>query len=142
MKEHIPDDPVRGDGGGRVCSDQREVLDAINWIHCTRAPWEDLPERFPPYQPVQRRFQNWREAVVMQEILRALARDLYERGGLDLSECFMDTILSSAKKGAISSARPAAIRKASLSASNGTAAIAPDMIADLILIWDSQPSRH
>ncbi|CAA9277520.1 MAG: hypothetical protein AVDCRST_MAG93-2975 [uncultured Chloroflexia bacterium] len=35
------------------------------------------------------------------EILRALAKDLKERGGLDFSECFIDATLVSAKKAAV-----------------------------------------
>ena len=111
IKEHIPEDPVRKDGRGRPWSDQREVLEAILWVLRTGAPWRDLPERFPSHQTVHRRFQGWRKAGVIQRILRALARDLRDRGGLDLSECFIDASFSSAKKGAISSARPSGARE-------------------------------
>ena len=36
----------------------------------------------------------------MERVLQTLARDLKERGGLDLSECFVDATFASAKKGA------------------------------------------
>ena len=51
------------------------------------------------YQTVHRRFQAWREQGVMDAVLRGLARDLHERGGLDLSECFVDGSFSAARPG-------------------------------------------
>ena len=46
-----------------------------------------------------RRFQRWNEEGVLDGVLRALAEDLKERGGLDLSECFVDGTFVGAKKG-------------------------------------------
>ena len=43
---------------------------------------------------------------MLDEILRALAEDLKEQGGLDLSECLIDGIFVSAKKGANRWERP------------------------------------
>lgn len=37
---------------------------------------------------------------VLRDVLETLARDLHERGGLDLSECFIDGTFIVAKKGA------------------------------------------
>jgi transposase len=76
----------------------REVLKGILWILRTGASWKDLPERYPPYQTCHRRFQRWVRKGVMDEILRALAKDLKERGGLDLEECYIDGTF---KKGGI-----------------------------------------
>ena len=59
------------------------VLNGILWVLRTGAPWHDLPERYTPYQTCHRRFQRWIE----------------ERGGLDLSECFIDGTFVGAKKG-------------------------------------------
>lgn len=42
----------------------------------------------------------------MENILRALARDLKERGGLDVSGCFIDGPFVAAKKGALGWERP------------------------------------
>src|SRR5512137_263911 len=76
------------DPRGRKERDPREVLNGILWILRTGAPWKDLPERYPPYQTCHRRFQRWVRQGLMEAILRALAQDLKERGGLDVSECF------------------------------------------------------
>jgi hypothetical protein len=43
---------------------------------------------------------------VMETILRALAQDLKDRGGLDLQECFIDGTFVMAKKGALGWERP------------------------------------
>lgn len=41
----------------------------------------------------------------MQKLVETLARDLQERGGVDLSECFIDGSFCMAKKGALLWAR-------------------------------------
>ena len=65
------------------------------------ARWQDLPERFPPYQTCHRRFQQWVCAGVLRSVLEALARDLHARGEIDLSECFIDGPCVVAKKGGV-----------------------------------------
>lgn len=91
---------------GRPWRNPREVLDGVLWILRTGAQWQDLPERYPPYQTCHRRFQQWVRAGVMENILRELARDLKERGQLDISECFIDGTFVVAKKGALGWERP------------------------------------
>src|SRR6266403_1830302 len=78
----------RSDGRGRPWRDTQAVLNGVLWVLRTGAPWHDLPDRYPPYQTCHRRFQQWQ-------------RD----GKLDLSETFIDASFSSAKKGALLSAR-------------------------------------
>src|SRR5476649_1820213 len=101
IQEFIPRDTVREDGRGRPWSDQRPAFNGILWILRTGAPWQDLPERYGAYQTVHRRFQHWRKQGVIEAVLQGLARDLHKRGGLDLSECFVDGSFSAAKKGAL-----------------------------------------
>ena len=99
IQDLIPDGPVREDGKGRPWKDKRAVLEGILWIVKTGARWRDLPEIYPPYQTCHRRFQQWVENGVFDQVIAALARDLQERGGIDLSECFIDGTFSLAKKG-------------------------------------------
>lgn len=89
----------RSDGRGRPPRDPREVLDGILWILRTGARWQDLPARYPPYQTCHRIFQKWAKSGVFSTILEVLAEDLRQRGGLDLSECFIDGTFVPAKKG-------------------------------------------
>jgi transposase len=91
--------PRRADGRGRPWRSSRKVLNGILWILRTGAHWADLPERYPPYQTCHRRFQRWVREGTLERVLEALARDLHERGKLDLSECFIDGTFVVAKKG-------------------------------------------
>src|SRR5512141_668224 len=99
LKPFIPQPVKRADGKGRPRRENREVLNGILWILRTGAAWRDLPDRYPPYQACHRRFQEWRQAGVIQHILETLAEDLRQRGKLDLSECFIDGTFVVAKKG-------------------------------------------
>lgn len=79
-------------------ADDRAILNGILWVLRTGAPWHDMPNRYPPYQT---RFQEWVEKGVFEEVLRALVKDVQERCGLDLTECFIDGSFVIAKKGAL-----------------------------------------
>ena len=96
----IPEPPHRADGRGRPWTPRRPVLDAVLWILRTGAPWKDLPDRYPPHTTVHRRFQQWVREGTFERVLAALATDLQERGGIDVSECFVDGTFVGAKKGA------------------------------------------
>ena len=95
----IAEPVVRADGKGRPWRDKRQVLEGILWILRTGAPWKDLPRRFPPYQTCHRRFQHWQADGTLRKVVEALALDLQQRGGLDMSECFIDGTFCLAKKG-------------------------------------------
>ena len=87
--------------GGRPWRDPRDVLNAILWILRTGAPWADLPRRYPPYQTCHDRFQKWEREGVLDRTLATLARDLHERGKIDLTEAFIDGTHAGAKRGAL-----------------------------------------
>jgi transposase len=106
----IPHPPRREDGRGRPWKDTREVLNGILWILRSGARWQDLPERFPPYQTCHRRFQHWVRDGTLRRVLEALAADLKDRGDLDLSECFIDGTFVVAKKGDAAWERPSGAR--------------------------------
>jgi transposase len=107
-----PRSPQREDRRGRPWRDPRDVLNCILWILRTGAPWKDLPERYPPYQSCRRRFQRWIEEGVLGSVLEALAEDLEERGGIDLSECYIDATFVVAKKGGRVLERPSGAKVA------------------------------
>ena len=106
----IPEPPRREDGRGRPWKDTREVMDGVLWILRSGARWQDLPERFPPYQTCHRRFQQWSRDGTLRKILEALAEDLRTRGELDLSECFIDGTFVVAKKGGGGWERPSGVK--------------------------------
>ena len=95
----LPKPRLRRDRRGRPWRDPRDVLNGILWILRTGAPWKDLPDRYPSYQTCHRRFQHWIQRGTLRAVLKALAQDLHARGGLDLSETFIDGSFASAKKG-------------------------------------------
>ena len=106
LQPFIPEPPRLDDGRGRPWKPARDVLNGILWILRTGAPWQDMPDRYPPYQTCHRRFQRWEQEGVMDKILLSLAQDLKERGELDVRECFIDGTFVVAKKGALGWERP------------------------------------
>ena len=96
----IPKPSARADRRGRPRIDDRQILNGILWIMRTGAQWKDMPERYPSYQTCHRRFQEWVGLGVFEDMLRALVKDVKERGGLDLTECFIDGTFVIAKRGA------------------------------------------
>jgi transposase len=110
IAEFIPEPKARPGQSGRPPQDARSVLNGILWILRTGAPWKDLPERYPPRSTCHRRFQQWIRLGVFDKILTALAEDLRDRGGIDLSEGFIDGTFAPAKKGAMAWARPNAAK--------------------------------
>ena len=95
---------------GRPERDSREVLSGVFWILRTGARWKDLPKEFPPCQTCHRRFQRWVRDGTLERVLRAVVADLQARGGIDLSETFIDGSFSSAKKGALELVRQSAAK--------------------------------
>ena len=61
------------------------MLNGVLWILRSGARWQDLPERFPPYQTCHRRYQGWVRSRALRDMLEVLAEDLRERGRID--EC-------------------------------------------------------
>src|SRR2546423_10519368 len=106
----IPEPPRREDGRGRPWRDTREVINGVLWILRSGSRWQDLPERFPPYQTCHRRFQQWSRDGTLRKVLEALAEDLRSRGEIDLSECFIDGTFIVAKKGGGELVRPSAVK--------------------------------
>jgi transposase len=90
-----------GPSGGRPFAPPRAILDGVLWILRTGAPWADLPRRYPPPQTCHRRFQRWVQTGVLERLLHGLAEDLRRRGGVDLTEAYVDGTHAGAKRGAL-----------------------------------------
>jgi transposase len=106
IAEYLPKPKAEPGMSGRPPQDSRAVLNGILWILRTGAQWADMPDRYPPKSTCHRHFQRWTESGVFAKILTALALDLKERGGIDLSESFIDGTFVPAKKGAMVWAKP------------------------------------
>jgi transposase len=58
-----------------------------------------LPQCYPNYKTVHRRFQQWCRDEVLRSILTDLANALREEGEIDERECFIDATFAMAKGG-------------------------------------------
>jgi transposase len=59
IRKHFPEEHVADDGPGRKPIPTRRVLEAVLWILKTGAQWHMLPQSYPNYKTVHRRFQTW-----------------------------------------------------------------------------------
>lgn len=99
IKHHFPEETPEPGKPGRKPRPAREILEAVLWILNTGAQWAELPQKFPPYQTVHRRFQRWCQSDVLKNLLCDLANRLREEGKIDERECFIDAMFSPAKGG-------------------------------------------
>jgi transposase len=99
IREHFPEEHIPPSRPGRKPIPTRKVLEAVLWILNTGAQWHMLPQCYPNYKTVHRRFQGWCRNDVLREAMTDLANTLRDEGALDQSECFIDATFASAKGG-------------------------------------------
>jgi transposase len=99
IRGHFPEENIPAARPGRRPVPARQVLEAVLWILNTGAQWHMLPQCYPNYKTVHRRFQQWCDREILREILVKLANELREQGEIDESECFIDATFASAKGG-------------------------------------------
>src|SRR2546429_4711235 len=88
IREHFPEENVPDGRPGCKPIPTRRVLEAVLWILNTGAQWHMLPQGYPNYKTLHRRFQQW----CREEVLR-------EQVEIEESECFIDATFASAKGG-------------------------------------------
>jgi len=99
IREHFPEEHIPAGRPGRKPIPTRQVLEAVLWILNTGAQWHMLPQGYPNYKTVHRRFQQWCDQEILREVLTDLANELRERGAIDEREAFIDAMFASAKGG-------------------------------------------
>ena len=67
----------------------------------TGAQWHMLPQSYPNYKTVHRRFQTWCCNEILRLVLTDVANELRENGALDEEECFIDATFVMAKGGGV-----------------------------------------
>jgi transposase len=72
IKDFVPGGS-KGKRGPRT--DNRKFLDALLWMARSGGRWRDLPERFGNYQTVKRRYYDWVERGVLDDMLAVLTRE-------------------------------------------------------------------
>jgi transposase len=75
VRGHLPERDVGQGRPGRPRRDAREVLNGILWILRTGAQWVDLPSRYPPYQTCHRRYQEWVDEGVFENVKLQIQSD-------------------------------------------------------------------
>jgi transposase len=86
IREHFPEDHIPDSRPGRKPVPARNIVEAVLWILNTGAQWHLLPQCYPTYNTVHRRFQQWCEREVLREMLTQLANTLREEGTIDERE--------------------------------------------------------
>jgi transposase len=99
IRHHFPEENIPAGRAGRKPISTRRVLEAALWILNTGAQWHMLPQCYPNYKTVHRRFQNWCRSEVLRNVLTDLANTLRDQGAIDESESFIDAAFASAKGG-------------------------------------------
>src|SRR5260370_26414571 len=59
IRDHFPEENIADGRRGRKRTPTRCVLEAVLWILNTGAQWHMLPQSYPNYKTVHRRFQTW-----------------------------------------------------------------------------------
>ena len=99
IRKHFPEEHVPDGRPGRKPIPTRRVLEAVLWILNTGAQWHMLPQSYPNYKTVHRRFQTWCSNEVLRRVLTDVANELRDRGVLDEEESFIDATFAMAKGG-------------------------------------------
>ena len=101
IRKHFPEEHIPDGRAGRKPIPTRHVLEAVLWILNTGAQWHMLPQSYPNYKTVHRRFQTWCcHEIFLRLVLTDVANsELRENGALDEEECFIDATFVMAKSG-------------------------------------------
>ena len=83
IREHFPEENIPSSRPGRKPTPTRKVLEAVLWILNTGAQWHMLPQCYPNYKTVHRRFQEWCRKGVLKNVLIDLANTLRAQEDLD-----------------------------------------------------------
>src|SRR5260370_23241485 len=98
-RNHFPEENIADGRPGRKPVSTRRVLEAVLWILNTGAQWHMLPQSYPNYKTVHRRFQTWCCNEILRRVLTDVANELRDKGALDEEECFIDATFVMAKGG-------------------------------------------
>ena len=99
IRKHFPEEHIADGRPGRKPIPTRHVLEAVLWILNTGAQWHMLPQSYPNYKTVHRRFQTWCCNEILRRVLTDVANELRDKGALDEEECFIDATFVMAKGG-------------------------------------------
>jgi transposase len=81
IRHHFPEEHIPDGRPGRKPIPTRRVLEAVLWILNTGAQWHMLPQSYPSYKTVHRRFQAWCHSEVLRQVLTDIANERRDKGG-------------------------------------------------------------
>src|SRR3984893_17766089 len=99
IRKHFPEEHIPDGRPGRQPHAGSQVLEAGLRSVNTGAQWRMLPQSFPNYKTVHRRFQTWCRDEILRRVLTDVANELRDRGALDEEEWFIDATFVMAKGG-------------------------------------------
>src|SRR6516225_3720506 len=76
IRNHFPEENIPDSRAGRKPVSTRRVLEAVLWILNTGAQSHMLPQSYPNYTTVHRRFQTWCRDEVLRRVLTEVANEL------------------------------------------------------------------
>lgn len=101
IKHHFPEENIPDGRVGRKPVATRQVLEAVLWILNTGAQWKMLPQSYPNYKTVHRRFQGWVRQEILRDVMVDLANELRDSDLLDTSECYIDATFANGRGGGL-----------------------------------------
>src|SRR5436190_13876129 len=75
IRDHFPEENIPDGRPGCKPIPTRQVLEAVVWILNTGAQWHMLPQCYPNYKTVHRRFQAWCRSEVLRGVLTDIANE-------------------------------------------------------------------
>jgi transposase len=99
IRHHFPEENIPAEQAGRKPIPARQILEATLWILNTGAQWHMLPQFYPNYKTVHRRFQEWCRQEVLRNVITDLANELRECGEIDEREAYIDATFVPARGG-------------------------------------------
>src|SRR3989475_1669291 len=99
IRNHFPEEHIPDGRPGRKPIPTRCVFEAVLWILNTGAQWHMLPQSYPNYKSVHRRFQAWCGDEILRRVVTGVFNELRHRGVVGEKERFLDAALLMAKGG-------------------------------------------
>jgi len=101
IKHHFPEEDIPEYRAGRKPIPARKILDAVLWILAAGAQWTMLPQFYPNYKTVHRRFQQWCKQEILRDLLTGIANELRDLGKIDTSGCYIDATFVNGRGGGL-----------------------------------------
>jgi len=99
IRVHFPEESRKSSKPGPKPVDARKILEAVIWILKTGAQWHMLPQSYPNYKTVHRRFQKWCGSEVLRKALCDLANQAREEDNNKYDEAYIDGMFIPARMG-------------------------------------------